>query len=95
MKDFDSIQTKLQPVFQKYHIQKALLFGSYAKGTARETSDVDLCVDSKLRGLKFVGFTEEVRAALQKEVDVFDVSHIEAGSQVAQEIKDTGVLIYG
>ena len=34
-----------------------------AKGTATEKSDLDLPVDSKLRGLKFVGFIEAVRQA--------------------------------
>ena len=35
-----------------------------AKGTAAEKSDLDLLVDSKLRGLKFVGFIEAVRQAV-------------------------------
>ena len=35
-----------------------------AKGTAAEKSDLDLLVDSKLRGLKIVGFIEAVRQAV-------------------------------
>ncbi len=35
-----------------------------AKGTAAKKSDLDLLVDSKLRGLKFVGFIEAVRQAV-------------------------------
>ena len=42
-------------------------------------SDLDLLVDSKLRGLKFVGFMEDVRQAAGMPVDVFDISHIEQG----------------
>lgn len=94
MKDLQAIQTKLEPVFRKYQVGRVLLFGSYAKGVAGETSDVDLCVDSGLRGLEFVGLTEAVREALRKDVDVLDVSHIEEGSQIDREIRETGVVIY-
>lgn len=41
----------LSPIFGKYDIRKAVLFGSYGKGTASSKSDVDLLVDSGLRGL--------------------------------------------
>ena len=70
------------------------MFGSYGKGTATEKSDVDLLVDSNLRGLKFVGFLDDVQTALGKEVDLFDVSHIQPGSLIDQEIRETGVTIY-
>lgn len=69
-------------------------FGSVAKGTATQKSDLDILVDSKLRGLKFVGFMEAVRQAVGMPVDVFDVSHIEHGSLIDREIQSTGVTIY-
>ena len=46
------IQTMLTPVFDDYGISRAVLFGSAAKGTATEKSDLDLLVDRKLHGLK-------------------------------------------
>lgn len=84
----------LFPLFRGYDIRKAILFGSYGKGTATEKSDVDLLVDSNLRGLKFVGFLDDVQTALGKEVDLFDVSHIQPGSLIDREIRETGVTIY-
>jgi hypothetical protein len=51
-------------------------------------------VDSGLHGLRFVGFLDEVQQAVGKEVDLFDVTHIQAGSRVDREIQDTGVTIY-
>lgn len=84
----------LMPVFDAYGIRKAVLFGSYAKGTATEKSDIDLLVDSKLRGLRFVGFLDEVQRTVGKNVDLFDVTHIEAGSRIDQEIQRTGVTVY-
>ncbi len=73
----EQIQSRLLPVFQKYHIKKAFLFGSYGKGNAKTVSDIDLLVDSGLSGLRFVGFMEDVRQAVDKEVDLLDVTHIE------------------
>lgn len=88
------IQTILTPVFHNYDISRAVLFGSIVKGTATEKSDLDLLVDSKLRGLKFVGFMEAVSQAVGMPVDIFNVSHIEKGSKIDHEINSTGVTIY-
>ncbi len=57
-----------------------------------ETSDVDLLVDSGLRGLKFIGLSADVRKALDKDIDIFDVTHIEPNSKIDDEIKSAGVL---
>ena len=84
----------LSPVFDSYGIRRAVLFGSYGKGTATEKSDIDLLVDSGLRGLHFVGFMDDVRQAVEKDVDLFDVTHIQAGSRIDREIRDTGVTFY-
>lgn len=94
MRSIADIQAALTPVFSAYGISRAVLFGSLAKGTAHERSDLDLLVDSKLRGLKFVGFMEAVHQAAGRPVDVFDINHIEAGSRLAREIHSTGVTIY-
>ena len=88
------VKSDLTPVFDQYHISKAIIFGSVAKGTATKKSDLDLLVKSNLRGLKFVGFMEAIRQATGMPVDVFDVSHIEQGSLIDQEIQATGVKIY-
>ena len=42
------IRNILLPVFVRYEINRAILFGSYSKAAATETSDVDLLVDSGL-----------------------------------------------
>ncbi|MBR4824205.1 MAG: nucleotidyltransferase domain-containing protein [Spirochaetaceae bacterium] len=92
----DAIKSRLFPVFANYNVKSAFVFGSYAKGSATEKSDIDLIVDSKLRGLRFFALQEDIREALgQKEVDLFDVTHVEKGSKVQQEINATGIKIYG
>ncbi len=88
------IQHKLTPIFDAYGVNSAILFGSIAKGTATENSDVDLLVDSGLKGLRFVGLIEAVRNAVLLPIDLLDVTHIEKGSRIDQEIQMTGVKIY-
>ena len=90
----DDIKAVLHPVFVKHSVKKAVLFGSYVKGLAKQNSDVDLLLDSGLRGLKFVGLIEDVRSALDKEVDVFDKTHIMPNSKISSEISKDGVVIY-
>lgn len=89
------IQDILVPIFRKYNIRKAILFGSYAKGSAKDKSDIDLLVDSGLKGLAFFGLLEDVVNALGKDVDLLDTSQIIPNSDVDNEIKKTGVMIYG
>ena len=88
------IQDILVPIFREYNIRKAILFGSYAKGSAKDKSDIDLLVDSGLKGLAFFGLLEDVVNALGKDVDLLDTSQIIPNSDVDNEIKKTGVMIY-
>ena len=90
-----NIQSLLNPVFKEYNIKQAILFGSYAKGLAAKNSDVDLLVDSGLKGLAFYGLLEDVVTALDKNVDLLDTSQIVPDSLVDKEISKSGVLIYG
>lgn len=90
----DDIKEALYPIFVKHSVKKAVLFGSYVKGLANGNSDVDLLLDSGLRGLKFVGLMEDVRSALDKDVDVFDTAHIVPNSRISSEISKDGVVIY-
>lgn len=85
----------LTPIFRQNGVRRAVLFGSYAKGTATPHSDVDLLVDSGLRGLAFFGLLEDVASALEIPVDLLDVSQITADSKIEREIQESGVRIYG
>lgn len=89
-----NIQSILNPIFKTYHIKKAILFGSYAKGLAAKNSDVDILVDSGLKGLAFFGLLEDVVMALHKNVDMLDTSQITPNSLLDKEITKNGVLIY-
>ena len=43
----DNLREKLLPVFHRYRIQKALVFGSFARGEISRHSDLDLILVQK------------------------------------------------
>ena len=90
----EKIKRTLAPVFREYGVRSAVLFGSYAKGMAGQNSDVDILVDSGLRGLRFFGLLESVSDRLSIPVDLLDVQQIIPGSAIEREIRESGVRIY-
>ena len=90
----DRLKGVLAPVFKKNKVRKAILFGSYSKGQATAHSDVDLLVDSGLRGLAFFGLMDDVCSVLDCRVDLIDTHDIIPDSRVDREIRNTGVVIY-
>lgn len=89
------LQSILSPIFRQNGVKQAILFGSYAKGRATAKSDIDLLVDSGLRGLAFFGLLEDVATAIDAPIDLLDVSQIEKNSRIDREIRESGVAIYG
>ena len=67
----------------------------YAKGTATETSDVDLLVSGDISGLRFYELVERLRQVLHKRVDVLDLKQILNNEALANEILKEGIKIYG
>ncbi len=90
----DEIKKRLSPVFKAHGVKKAVLFGSYSQGCATGDSDVDVFVDSSLHGLRFIELIEDVRDALDKDVDVIDTREVDEGTRIEAEIKKWGVVIY-
>ena len=70
-------------------------FGSYAKGTATESSDVDLLIATAASGMKFYDLVETTRERLQKRVDVLNREQLNANPQLVNEILKDGIKIYG
>lgn len=64
---------KATPIFQKYDIRYAGLFGSYARGEQKTESDVDILVkkgDKPLSLLDFVRMKDELSKVFNKKVDI-------------------------
>lgn len=89
------IKKTLKPIFDKYKVKKAVLFGSYVKGTADTRSDIDLMVETNLKGMDFYGLLGEVTDKLRFPVDLIEKKEIKKNSRFEKEVKNTGVTIYG
>ena len=92
---FNEIVKVLYPVFSEFNIKSAIIFGSYAKGLATINSDIDILVDSGLRGLAFYGLLDAICEAVKIDVDLIDVRDVIPGSKIDCEIRKSGVRIYG
>ena len=44
MDDFEKIKESLNPIFIKNNVKKAVLFGSFSRGSATRKSDLDLMI---------------------------------------------------
>lgn len=91
----DEIKSKVKKVLDKYDVNFCYLFGSYAKGCPKETSDVDLLIDTSVTGLDFFGLIEEIRETLKKKVDLLKVNQLYNNSELLVEILKDGIKIYG
>lgn len=69
------IKDAIRPIMEKYEINEVYLFGSYARGEAKPSSDVDLyCSAGNIHSLfDRVGFVDELEEALGKSVDVITI----------------------
>ena len=95
--DIDDIKLKLTTIFDNEYtgkIEFCYLFGSYAKGYAKDDSDVDLCVSTTLTGLDFAGLSESIRSALNKRVDLIRFNNLSNNFDLINEIMKDGVKIY-
>lgn len=79
----------------KGEIEFCYLFGSYAKGYAKDKSDVDLCVSTTLSGLNFVGLIERLRNVLHKRIDLIRLNNLKENVELISEIMKGGIKIYG
>ncbi|MBC9786103.1 nucleotidyltransferase family protein [Heliobacterium chlorum] len=73
--DFNEIKEKSEPILKKYGIVRAYMFGSFARGEQKETSDVDLLIEyggskEKLSLFSFVELKEKLEESLQRKVDL-------------------------
>lgn len=76
---------------QKNHIQKVILFGSRARGTNTERSDIDLAVN----GGNFDDFYWDIKDNIHSLLS-FDVIDVDSGisDELKKEIEKDGVVLY-
>lgn len=69
----EEISKAVAPIFERYNVRYAGLFGSQARGDARPDSDIDILVtlgEKPLSLWDFVGLKDELSECLQKPVDL-------------------------
>ena len=83
------IQAIVSPIAQKYHLRAVYLFGSYARGTATESSDVDLLIDTEGTEIKSLLDLSvvycELEEALDKSVDLLTLISFKQTAQMPSE----------
>ena len=92
----EELRAILKDILKNFDVKKAILFGSYAKNTPTQKSDIDLVIDSegKLLNIYFYGLLEDLVEKLQKRVDLFEISEIQKNSKIYENIQNEGVTIY-
>jgi predicted nucleotidyltransferase len=80
----------------EYSVEKIGLFGSYGKGTAYASSDIDLVIEFALPiGFRFVELAEYLETLLGAPVDILTPAGLEGirVPQVASEIQESVVYV--
>ena len=78
----DELRQIVVPLLDKYGMQEARLFGSYARGVADASSDIDLLLTGKpgFRPLAVYGLSADVMEATGKKVDVYEMCELDPGT---------------
>ncbi|MCL2069420.1 MAG: nucleotidyltransferase domain-containing protein [Treponema sp.] len=89
------IKNKITCVAQQYGIQRAYVFGSYARGDATYDSDIDICIEKgKIRTLfQFSGFCQDLEESLENKIDVITTTGM--SSDFKEKIEKDMILVYG
>ncbi len=70
-KELVHLKVEIVKVLRKYHVNKAGIFGSYARGTMNKSSDVDIIIKPvKNMGFAFAGLELELSQKLKRKVDL-------------------------
>ena len=92
----EDIKKMLNEVLMYTEVEKAILFGSYAKNKPTEQSDIDIIIDSngKIKGLKYFAIIDMIKEKFNKDVDVIEKTEIDKNSKIEKEIESTGIVVY-
>ena len=85
----EEIKEKIVPIAEKYRIPMVYIFGSYARGTADENSDLDFLVDTRGTALKSLlslgALYSDLEAVFEKNIDLITLGSLEQSTQIPSE----------
>ena len=88
----EEITDIVAPVARRYGVERIYVFGSYAKGTADEYSDVDFLIyPGQVKGLRYGELYTDLSEALEKGIDI--VSN-KVDDDFKESIRNHMVLVY-
>ena len=94
----DEIMALSRPVFSRYKVKQAAIFGSYTRGVASPNSDVDFVVEFIDTPSIFIlgQLKDDLEAALEKECDIITLSSLKNDdSELARRIEGSLINVYG
>ena len=85
---------------EKYGVEKIILYGSFARGNQKKTSDVDILVDlRKPLGFAFIELADTLEEKLGRKVDVATLAHYKRSfgnpryKHIAEDIKKSMIHV--
>ena len=78
MNNLKVISEGIRPILMQYDVKFAGIFGSYARGDEKASSDIDILVDfnKPISFIDFFNMKESVSQKLEKEVDIVSVKSV-------------------
>lgn len=90
-----AIKAVCKKVFLKYpKVKCAYLYGSYARGEATASSDIDILVVCHGMGLDFFTMANELSESLHKEIDIQTHDQIGDNTDYLENLLAEGIKIY-
>jgi predicted nucleotidyltransferase len=90
----EEIKRIVAPIAVKYDVDRVFLFGSYARGEADGSSDLDFVIDKgRIAGLRFAGMLGDLQERFNKNVDLLTSAGI-AGNRFRQRLEQDMVMVY-
>lgn len=94
------LKKELPYLKDKYGVEKIILYGSFAKGTQKKKSDIDILVKlRKTLGLEFVELADTLEEKLGRKVDIATLDHFKGSLQnlrykhIAEDIKKSMIHV--